>query len=321
MAFRIRKEESVKKGLRRILNKETTSAIEVLTSNAQSDEAVHEARTSIKKLRAVLGMIRKDVPDVANHDLERLRRAGRLLSPMRDADALLETARDLCRRYPGALSERTCAEFRRRLATRKQHANRTASRDQTQRKAAKTLRGLRKSAKDWDLKTARFARIAKRLEESYRSARKAMAQAQKKQQASDFHQWRKRSKDLWYRLRLFEELMPTLRREIADLKRLETWLGEDHNLLVLRTQVVGDRALQQDRPAVAAVTSRAEHRQTQLRRSALSLGARLFRRKPRLYVRHIRRAWRASKARPRKPVTARSRHSSRAPRQDARRAA
>jgi CHAD domain-containing protein len=307
MAYRIRKEESVKKGLRRILNKETKSAIDVLSSGTQSDEDVHEARKSIKKVRAVLRMIRKDVPDVANLDLERLRRAGRLLSPVRDADALLETARDLCRRYPGALSEHTCAEIRRRLANRKQHANRTASHDQTRRKAAKTLRGFRKSAKDWNLKTARFARIVKRLEQSYRSARKAMAQAQKNQQATDFHEWRKRAKDLWYHLRLFEERMPTLRREIADLKRLETSLGEDHNLLMLRTQVLGDRALQQDRPALAAVTSRSEHRQAQLRRSALSLGARLFRRKPGFYVRHIRQAWRASKARPR--------HSSRSPRQ------
>jgi hypothetical protein len=68
---------------------------------------------------------------------------------------------------------------------------------------------------------------------------------------SDFHRWRKRVKVLWDHLRLLEVRALTAKRRADELKQLETWLGEDHNVAVLRTQVTVDPRLQPDESAAA----------------------------------------------------------------------
>ena len=84
------------------------AAIDQLAGMDVSEDAIHEARKSVKKVRAVLQLLGGDLD--ADGGLKRLRRAGRLLAPLRDADALLTTARELCARQP--LSERTCNTLR-----------------------------------------------------------------------------------------------------------------------------------------------------------------------------------------------------------------
>jgi hypothetical protein len=99
-----------------------------------------------------------------------------------------------------------------------------------------------------------------------------------------FHAWRKRVKTVWYVMRLLQGRI-RLGRQVADLKRLETWLGEDHYLTVLRTRILSADG------AASAVRLKAlvEREQNALRRKALSLGSRRFRQTPKRFVRHVHR--------------------------------
>ena len=62
-----------------------------------------------------------------------------------------------------------------------------------------------------------------------------MARARKHPLPENYHEWRKRVKDHWYHVRLLEGF-GTLGCGSYEksLKELETLLGEDHNLVVLR---------------------------------------------------------------------------------------
>jgi len=89
MAFQLRTDESVTHGLRRLARKELQSARrELQTSRPPRDEPVHEARKSVKKVRAILQLIDDDQGGGLNGDQRSLRSVNRTLSDLRDADGV-----------------------------------------------------------------------------------------------------------------------------------------------------------------------------------------------------------------------------------------
>ena len=281
MAYRLRTNESVAKGLRRVVRQELRAAIDQLARGQASDKAIHEARKSIKKVRAVLQLVGEDVD--AGRAVKELRRAGRLLSPLRDANAVMSSARALCARERSALSAKMCSALHDRLAREKVRLTRVARHDRVNDEAAESLRKAQRSVKGCDWKKVGISVFAAEIRRSYKNARRAMRQARDANTSDDFHAWRKRVKTLWYALRLVERRMQPLGRRLTALDRLQTWLGEDHNLLVLRTPfIMGPRVA-----GVGAVKGLAERRQQELRRKALRLGARQFGHKPKEFAREF----------------------------------
>ena len=267
------------------------SAVERLTSDA-SDEAIHDARKRIKKVRAVLHLAGSDLTD--DRALKHLRRGSHALSPLRDMDAMIEAARTL--RPSRRAGQTTLAGvINRQLTAEKTRLNTTARRHAVRAETARVLDRLRRDARDWHWKHIDDARLAKAIKRCYKRARNAMNDARTERQEERFHNWRKRVKTLWYGLRLLEDRAPRLRRSIADLKRLETWLGDDHNLIVLQehftsaTSKSGPRL----RVDVALLTDR-QHRE--LRRKALALGSRLLAPPPKIFAQRLRRMWQTRKS-------------------------
>src|SRR5262245_30000741 len=111
MAYRLKANESIGKGLRRVVTNEVRDAIELLSAAKPSDEALHEARKSIKKIRAIIDLVGDEIS--AARAVGLLREAGRLLSPLRDADALVVSADALCKTRNPML--KTCSALQKHL--------------------------------------------------------------------------------------------------------------------------------------------------------------------------------------------------------------
>jgi hypothetical protein len=259
------------------------SAVENLGQFPLTNQAVHEARKHIKKSRAVLGLVRKDVRGIESNTDSRLRASGRSLSGLRDASAMVVTARGLCVNQGRKLSTEACQLVSADLAD---HQTRMRSRDQRLARAA--LRGLQSIsplARRLRLKRSGQAALKRGLMRAYRRAQREMQAACSPTGESRFHEWRKRVKALSYHLRLLSPLAPEFRRQAAQVRRLEQQLGREHNLQVLRAYVARRRSQGHQR-TVARLTALAEERQKQLRRSTLRAGAKLFAETPKAFVRH-----------------------------------
>ena len=65
MAYRFRHGESVPDAIRRVAREELRSAVRSLTGRGAKnrDEAVHEARKSVKKLRALLRLVQSELDE------------------------------------------------------------------------------------------------------------------------------------------------------------------------------------------------------------------------------------------------------------------
>jgi CHAD domain-containing protein len=290
MAYRVRQDEPIGHGLERILRRELRSTIDQLAQPNPSDEAIHESRKSIKKARAILLLVPKDARDRADRDINQLRSVGRLLAPLRDVDAMVKTAVDLCDRYAAAQQRETCAAVRRTLDWHKTQMQAEGRRDRITGIAAQALRTLR-GAKRLHLKQAGFSKLVRMLEWDYRRAQRAMSRAESAHGDADFHRWRRRVKVMWYHLRLLEARAVTAERRADELKELDMPLGEDHDLAVLRAQIIAEPGLQPDNSAAALVIELSGRRQEELRRGTLSLGARLFAEKPRDAFRDLKQLW------------------------------
>jgi len=279
-------------GLRRLARKQLRSAAaELERSSPPSDEAIHEARKRVKKLRAIAELIDADEGRGLGSSRRRLRKVNRTLSKLRDADAIVEILGKLKRQDPRVLSEHTFGRVRRWLASRKDELMQAAAHDRAYEKAAQELRAIRKTTKRWRPSHRGFRAMAAGMRLTYRRGRKALARARHEQRAADFHEWRKQIKALWYQLRLIEACSADVRRDIRALHRAEAWLGDDHNVAVLCEQLSDEKSPCREVIELARLRCAASRYQRDLRRKAVSSLAHLYSNKSADYVRHIKRAW------------------------------
>jgi CHAD domain-containing protein len=306
MAFRIRAEESVAEGLQRLAKKNVRVALDELGGSPPSDEAIHEARKSLKKARAILETIQADNGRL-DRDEKQLRKVNHILSPLRDADAMRQIFAELRNRNPRLFSEHTFARLRRQLTSHRRDLLESASRDGAWEKACRSLRSLRRSAKRWRPSHRQFGALAPGLRIAHKNGRKTMARALKRQGAADFHEWRKAIKALWYELRLIEPCGTRIRRQVAALGRAETWLGDDHNLVVLCAELSKQASSCGATVDFDRVRLAADRYQCALRNKTIASVRSLFERKSNAYVREIKRAWQARRNREKTGRTRRSR--------------
>lgn len=107
MSFRFKRKESVTKGARRLCCERLDNALELLEKDDHF-EVVHDVRREIKKLRAVLRLVRPGIGEGSYGEAtNKLRDAANRLNAMRDAQvrlaALKELAKESNRQIPPRL--------------------------------------------------------------------------------------------------------------------------------------------------------------------------------------------------------------------------
>jgi CHAD domain-containing protein len=294
MAFRLRPKESVRRGLRRLAHKELKRAAASLNGPGprKNDEAVHEARRSVKKVRAIVTVLEVDHAQGLKKRRKRLRDVSRALSKLRDMDARIKTFDRLRRRAPSAVSTSTGALVRRQLVEDKERLLRDAETRKTVEHAAHVLCQSARAARRWRSRHRNFPALAAALHDARHEGRLAMNRARAHRQAENFHEWRKAVKKLWYELRLLEECGPSIRAELRALERLQRWLGEDHDVVVLCNRLLNDEPLVRACNELDGLRKAAERYQRQLRRKALALGKTVFTAPPARFVDQVERHWR-----------------------------
>src|SRR4051794_25639542 len=122
MAFAFRADESVARGIRRIARAQIRKALGALArlGGEVPEEAVHDARKRLKRLRALVRLARGALGARAAHrENARFREAARPLSEARDAEILIQTLDGLTERYGPPEPPEALAAFRDALMARK----------------------------------------------------------------------------------------------------------------------------------------------------------------------------------------------------------
>ncbi|MEJ0036111.1 MAG: CHAD domain-containing protein [Gammaproteobacteria bacterium] len=295
MSAELSKSEANAHGVRRLLCDEIDAAIRLLRGSRITDSEIHSARRTLKKARATLRLLR---PAVAARVFKRenaaLRDVARPLGAARDAKVLLDSLDRLAKRYGGPAMHSIPPTFRRQLTDEQAKSGGAVKRRYSERAAP--IRSLRTSHER--IVTARvqadgWKQIGEGIARVYRTGRKAMKQARKTPTPECLHEWRKQVKYLWHQLQLVEPMSPGPIGALADqMKKLSDYLGEDHDLAVLRAKVTAHAGKFPAPAGPGALLALIDRCQDRLRARAFFAGRRVYDDAPAVFTRRFERYWR-----------------------------
>ncbi len=293
-AYRLRDDEKPRKGIRRIAEGRADDALEQLEE--AGEKTVHEARKDMKKMRALLRLVRADIGKrTYRAENSRYRDAGRRLSAARDAEVKLETLDGLRERFGDEIDEVAVEAFR-EILEREFAAESKAIQNGAGpvRDSAIEINQGRRQVAEWRLRSTGWELVGPGLRRSYSRGRKGMKRVAAGGSAEEVHEWRKRAKDLWYQLRIVKCAWPEPLGATADeVHELGDLLGDHHDLQVLADDARTRGGLFMGKDEAEQLAQLAARRQEELLEEALKIGERVYAEKPKRFEKRLRRYWRA----------------------------
>jgi CHAD domain-containing protein len=269
MTFQLRRKERLPKGLRRIVQEQFHGAIDH-ADQSPTDEAVHDARKRLKRVRAILRMVRPAIKKSRyRKENNELREIARPLSSLRDAQTLIETLEKVSQ-------DAAVEPLRQELATRKHSLDDAAPLDAATSSIQKALRRVSR----WTRLPDQWPSIGKGLKRSYRQARQAFADAIREPTTAKRHEWRKQVKYLRYQLQILG-CERKLDEQVAQLDKLGDLLGEDHDFAVLIQTLAIDPNLRET----------IDRRRNELLQESQKLAERIFQDSPKNFARRVKQLW------------------------------
>lgn len=195
--------------------------------------AVHDFRKSIRRARSVVALLRPALGRTAARGLaEELRRAFRDTGDLRDTDVLTATLAAVSGDDPELFVE--AAEVAARLGANPK----AADPGKVVRKALPILRRLPAALEVILPREYSTPDLERGLTRSYRRSQRAWTQAEQSRTDSDFHEWRKRVKELRYQVELLASTgSPSLKAREKALGVLARELGEVTDMSMLCRQI------------------------------------------------------------------------------------
>jgi len=294
-SYELTRDEGLAAGLTRIVAARAEKALDRLregsSGEAETADAVHGARKDMKKLRTVLRLLRDELgTELYKKENARFRDAARALSETRDAEVKLETL-DALAEHEDALPEDAIESWRKILDRDREAATNAARDEPAVAEAISLIEGGLETIRGWELDGDSWQLVDAALTRTYRRGRRAMKATAKRRGEADFHEWRKRAKDLWYELRLFSGAWPgPLEATAEEAHKLTELLGDHHDLAILREDLRERNLGEAETAALEAAIGR---RQEERAAAALPLGRRLYAERPRDFSGRLRRYWQA----------------------------
>ncbi|MGM4911940.1 CHAD domain-containing protein [Rhizobium sp. 768_B6_N1_8] len=276
MGYRIRPEADFTDEFRSTAEEQLKRAITVLDKRPEgAHEAIHAFRKNIKRLRSLYRLVSREVPEFQKRENARLRETARSLSAIRDAAAIVGTARYLQDNARNLEEAEALGRIVSILEARRDWmAEAESGLEERLHDAAGKLREAIAALDDvaFDKSHRKNARmLAKSWRRTASRAREALDACQEDTAAGDFHELRKRSYD--YRLyhALLRDLWPSAMKAKRDFaKDLVERLGHINDLAVLSGLVEAEPQLFTRNDDLAHLLDAIIFRQQEDRREALS---------------------------------------------------
>ncbi|AMX03820.1 CHAD domain-containing protein [Microbulbifer thermotolerans] len=262
MTYRLNRDIPLADALRCTAREEITASLDALQQRP-GEEAVHEVRKHCKKMRALLRLVRAQIPDCYRIENAHYRALANSLSGTRDAvsirDALLMLAPP--ERFPNT------------FAFLQQNAK-TQTDPEALAAAAEMLRQGLSRIDNWPLAQLHWRHTKHGYRQGYRRARKALSRARAEAGLEQYHELRKRVKDHWYHCRLLQDTWREATPRSAPLKQMAQALGDWRDLKLLCALL--SRHSQSFSGELIPVINTAQERIVKLRGEVKQLGRTLF---------------------------------------------
>jgi CHAD domain-containing protein len=252
--------------------------------------AIHETRKALKRLRALLGLVRGGLPsDDLRREKQRLRAIAHSLAGARDAHVMIATAAAL----ENEAMPRACRPASRLLMKllRQREQAEAPSLGQARLPVA-ALREAQAGLRALPMDGLTFSEVLDGFTQSYRLGRRLAGEVfQADAEDECFHDLRKQVQQHWRHLQLVSNAWPKgLRPQIMLARELSETLGKDHDIALL-AGLAREQESREPGKRFDAYGEFCAGQQEKLRRHAELLARRLYAEKPKAVRRRIRSYW------------------------------
>ena len=291
--FRFRTHEKVPDAVKRMVLEQLDEATELLaTRGVGIDEAIHEARVCLKKIRAILRLIRREIGNGEfKAENRRYRDAGRRLSSVRDSAVIIDTFDKLT--SDAHVPATPDMELMRASLVRAEGTP-VVEKEAALLEVASVLAGARARIEDWRIDHRGFAVLRPGLKRVYGDGRAVLRTVRERPTVENLHELRKQVKSISYQIHLLRQAWPkTLHSYEDELKDLADFLSDHHDLAML-SKAVGDVSPDQGSGDLKKeIQDHIDSHQGELRKEAMPLAERIYVEKPAAFVRRIEGYWNA----------------------------
>jgi len=271
--FRFRDGQTVQHEIRRIARHELERILENLDDGPGTEKPIHEIRKATKRLRTLLRLVRDTIGEKHYRRENRaFRDIGRAFSDVRDAEVAEQSLEKLGAELRDELRPRALASVHRALHARTRAAQEGAKDRCRVRRVRTAVRKALTRVDRWSRVPDKWSSLRDGLERIHRDTRRAWKCALDDPCLDTLHEWRKRAKNLRHVMELLEPIWPEVIEALArEVERLESDLGEDHDLAMLPAHVSSDSVCpnEHDRELlIALVDVRRRELQSRARRTA-----------------------------------------------------
>src|SRR5881392_1535213 len=281
MSYELRHGETLGDNLCRVCRKQIEGAIAVAKGETKTDDTpVHAMRKHLKKARAALRLVRKEIGRGLYRTQDHaLRDVGRLTSEIRDAEVRLQTVREL-QEVTQRDGQSTYGNLEAMLTLELENFMAAFAEWQTQ--AVPLLEHAGSSLDHWTLDQFNSKQLRRAVQASYKQARKALAKATADPTAENFHAFRTKAKTLWYQLRILRPVNPVVLKALSDdVRSLADLLGRAHDLSFLGARLRNEHGKSQWQREGHKLFAIIEVSQSDLQRGAAELAQHFFAERPR----------------------------------------
>lgn len=238
MGYKFRLQETVAENVQRVAIEQIDKALRYATTGQPDVETcVHEIRKCLKKLRALVRLVRPQLARCYARENTEFRTIAQLLSTTRDSNVMVGTFQKLKKRYSKAIPKNESETVEHLL--QQQIVINDSIFYQRLADAILRLENARYRVAQWPLYHEGFTAIAPGAKAVYKSGKDMFATVRNTPTAEGIHNLRKQLKYHWYHNRLLTPLWPTLFDEYCSLlSTLTDVLGEHNDLAVFCTALL-----------------------------------------------------------------------------------
>ncbi|MFN2163809.1 MAG: CHAD domain-containing protein [Candidatus Promineifilaceae bacterium] len=285
MNYELSQDENLADGIMRILTECVDSVYELMTDPQPTPEdAVHNARKTFKRIRAALRLVRDETgTEWYRRENAFFRDASRILAPVRDSTVLVLSLDDAIEAEAGMVPADRYASIREKLVRRHEEiVTELLERRNVMDIVARRMEDARQRLDEMPVSSTLIDPIGQGLRRVYRQGRQAMELAfEDPDDPAKFHEWRKQVKYLWHLLEILAPTWPLILRDTAgQLHLLSDFLGDAHDMVVLKETLSTEPQLSAGEDDLAALYTLLDRRRRTLEEASRTLGMRLYCEKP-----------------------------------------
>jgi CHAD domain-containing protein len=245
--FSITNSESIAGNIHRILL-EQLDYIKMQSEREQEDvhKAIHEIRKSIKRIRAVLRMIRDEI-GYSSYYRENVfyRDLSRNLSEIRNFEVLSGSIRTLQKDLSNTIPADVFISLEEELGRQQEEVTGGPARlNQLLKKTTGEIDNGRERINDFPIKHDDFGALEGGLFRMYRQGRRYLRDARKNPSPAQLHDLRKRMKYFWYQVDILQPIFPgPMKAYASTLETIGENLGVYHDLQVMQEFLAGSEII------------------------------------------------------------------------------